>query len=345
MSAVFGSLTLVGIYLWTLVLFGSQTAALISAFFTLFNQFLFVQARTATLDVFFFCFAIWAMWAFVVAIASGSALTKGRWLLAFSGVLFGLSMACKWIGVLPWAATLALAIALKADIMRSSKGIPLPAATSSNPSGKRILLSLLLLPLTVYFVIFGIGQKIAGDDASAASILRRHSTMYSYLTTAEAPKTAVQQGSSSWWRWPLKLHPEVYAFRNDPLHDGFLELVVLYGNPIVMWGGIAGLVLCLWDTMKSRRNPAAFVLLVYYAALYLTWALSSRKTMYYYYYYGAAMVLGPALAYVFHRHSAVKVFGVPAHWFFTGAAIAAFAFFYPVLSGIPVRLEWVDWWF
>jgi dolichyl-phosphate-mannose--protein O-mannosyl transferase len=97
MSTVFGSLALVGTYLWALALFAEQRIALWVAAVTLFNQVLYVQSRIAMLDVFSLAFIMWALAAF----------TASR--LAWAGVFLGLAIACKWSGVIAWLLVAGLA--------------------------------------------------------------------------------------------------------------------------------------------------------------------------------------------------------------------------------------------
>src|SRR5690606_7740323 len=89
-------------YAWGLAVFRLRNVALFVAAITLFNQLLYVQARIAMLDTFMFGFLVWAMAAFC---AGWSTQQKPGTLLklhAFSGVFFGLAIACKWSAMVPW---------------------------------------------------------------------------------------------------------------------------------------------------------------------------------------------------------------------------------------------------
>ena len=81
-------------------------------------------------------------------------------------------------------------------------------------------------------------------------------------------------------------------------------------------------------------------MLILYAALYLPWALISRATFIYHYFAAmifALLALGLALQRLLERRPLLGS-GVCA-----GAVVLAaglFAFFFPVLSGLPVSTTW-----
>lgn len=63
-SAFFGSITLVAVTLWTYLLVEDLGLAMFAAILTLFNNFLYVMARVAMLDVFYFAFVMLGVLAF-----------------------------------------------------------------------------------------------------------------------------------------------------------------------------------------------------------------------------------------------------------------------------------------
>jgi len=89
-GAVFGSLTLVAIFLWTYLLLDNYLLALLAAFLALLNNFLFVIARVAMLDVFYFTFVMWGLVAFTAVLTLDLSIGRRRILLLATGVRFGL---------------------------------------------------------------------------------------------------------------------------------------------------------------------------------------------------------------------------------------------------------------
>lgn len=113
MSTLFGSLTLVGMYLWALVLFKNRSTALFAALLTLVNQLLYVHARIAILEVFMFAFTVFALVCFCAAWSARIDQHKAHRLCLGAGVLFGLAMACKWAAVVPWLSIIGLIVLVR----------------------------------------------------------------------------------------------------------------------------------------------------------------------------------------------------------------------------------------
>ncbi|HJX96206.1 MAG TPA: phospholipid carrier-dependent glycosyltransferase, partial [Candidatus Acidoferrum sp.] len=63
-GAVCGALTVVAVYLWVYLLLQNASLAFLAAWLTLFNNFLFVMSRIATVDVFLMFFLMWSLAAF-----------------------------------------------------------------------------------------------------------------------------------------------------------------------------------------------------------------------------------------------------------------------------------------
>jgi 4-amino-4-deoxy-L-arabinose transferase-like glycosyltransferase len=68
LGAVFGVLTLVGVYLWSYLLVRDYTLALTAALLTLFNNFLYVMSRVAMMDIFLVAFLIFGLLAFTMVL-------------------------------------------------------------------------------------------------------------------------------------------------------------------------------------------------------------------------------------------------------------------------------------
>ena len=95
-SVLFGSLAIVAMYLCGLALFTAQGPAVASALIAFFNQMVFVQSRIAMLDISALAFGLLAIAAFI----SGFRKRRPHVWFALAGLAFGLSIACKWSGLL-----------------------------------------------------------------------------------------------------------------------------------------------------------------------------------------------------------------------------------------------------
>ncbi len=98
-SALFGALAIVAVYLCGLALFAAQGPAIAAALIAFFNQMLFVEARTAMLDIFALTFGLYGTAAFLYGFRKAQPFGA----FALSGLAFGLAAACKWSGLFPLA--------------------------------------------------------------------------------------------------------------------------------------------------------------------------------------------------------------------------------------------------
>src|SRR3981081_736468 len=98
-GVLFGSLALVAMYLVGLALFAAHGPAVASALLAFFNQMVFVQSRIAMLDIFALGFGLFAIAAFM----HGFRKQRPHIWFALAGLAFGLSIACKWSGLVALA--------------------------------------------------------------------------------------------------------------------------------------------------------------------------------------------------------------------------------------------------
>jgi dolichyl-phosphate-mannose--protein O-mannosyl transferase len=324
-STVFGSLALVGTYLWALALFAEQRIALWVAAVTAFNQVLYVQSRIAMLDVFSVAFVMWALAAFTASLRMGDE-RRTHWLLASAGVFLGLASACKWPGLLAWALVAALAMIIKPAIGR-----------------RYLLLYLGIVPLLAYYASFALlGLKYLGPR----DFLLAQTTIWQLQSTVGGPHGY----ASTWLQWPVIARPIWYFFEGSGWGGGrgSAQAVLFLGNPLVFWAGIAAVLACLHGWL-ARRHREAFLVFAAYAGCYLVWAVIPRKVAFAFYYLPAAMVLGCALAYVFYRTTLRRWAWLP--WTYLAACAVLFVYFLPVSSaalGVSEpefgRLMWFPSW-
>ncbi len=339
MSTIFGSLTLVGMYLWALAVFADEETALWVALITLVNQLLYVQARIGMLDTFMFGFLVWGVAAFCATWNFGDSelsIRDSRRLLAFTGLMFGLGIACKWFGVVPWASCLLLVIAVK--VMQNWRVVFLEGETTDwyNPAlwrGIQVrhwIRYLVLYPLLVYFITFLpflFIKKNAAEYYGLWDLLKMQKTMYE----GQLRVVSSHPYMSHWTDWPLMLRPIWYAFDKEGTNPVWTRGVLLLGNPLIMWGGLVALAVCAWEWLEKKRRDA-FLIVAFYVMFYVSWAVIPRKISFYYYYYPAGMTLSLALGLFFRKLSWLK-------WVFLGASVAMFIYFFPILAALRIPAE------
>ena len=347
MSTVFGSLTCVGMYLFALVLFQSEEAALWTLGITLANQLLYVQARIGMLDTFMFAFLIWSMAAFFATWLPPQNRWKTSTLLRWSGVLIGFAVACKWFAMVAWGSYVFLLVALRLNGSLQS-GFKNEFLSPSNLLKKTSLMelffSLVALPTVSYFLTF-IPYLFTQDGLSlfSSEFWDLQSKMYELQLRVVSSHPYMSQ----WTGWPLMLRPIWYAFEPEIGDPGHIRGVLLLGNPLIMWLGLYAIFLCLVDGVRRKSIPGLLIPF-FYGAYYFCWSLIPRKIAFYYYYYPSGMMLSFAFGYVFFKWRASAFKWVhPMRWYFLGAACFVFFYFFPILAGLKIsNTEWKHWmWF
>ena len=316
-GVLFGALSIVAVYLCGLALFAGQGAAVAAALLAFFNQMLFVQSRIAMLDIFALAFGLFATAAFMF----GYRKPRPHLLFALSGLGFGLSVACKWSGLFPLAAGIAVVAAV-----RLLQGWRTHFADGNADDWYRpglwpgfrcwhFAVCFVLVPGTVYLCTF-----IPLYGWSLPDILEAQRKIFSDNTTTAI---ADHPYMSAWPSWPLLARPVWYLF--EKVGDDRFQAVLLLGNPLLLWPALAALAVCLHDWIVARRTDA-FLILAFYLGPWIAWAMLTRKISFLYYYLPSATVAGLALVYVLRRGNSPRWL----LWAFVAIAGAGFAAMLPV---------------
>lgn len=314
---LFGALAVVAIYLCALALFTSPSAAIAAALIAFFNQMLFVMARTAMLDIFALTFTLFGIAAFLF----GFRRARPQLLFALSGLAFGLSAACKWSGLFPLAACIAIIAAIR--LMQSWRTQFADAKESdwyrpdlwSDFRSYHFAICFVVLPAFGYLPSF-----VALYGFSPADLIEAQRRIFADNTTSAI---AGHTYMSSWPSWPFLVRPVWFLF--DKLDNGTIAAVVLLGNPLVLWPALLALVVALRDFIVARRRDA-FLVLAFYLGPYLAWALLPRSLAFIYYYLPSATTASLVLVYALRREGAPRWL----LWTFVAVAATGFAAMLPI---------------
>ncbi|BAM91644.1 conserved membrane hypothetical protein [Bradyrhizobium oligotrophicum S58] len=314
-GTVLGALAVVAIYLCGLALFAAQLPAITAALLAFFNQMLFVQARTAMLDIGALGFSLLAIAAFLFSFRQ----RRPQFALALAGALFGLAVACKWSGLFPLLTALVIVALIKLlQHWQTSFGDPEPTDWYQPEqwpqlSWAHILLCLVVMPAVCYLATF-----VPLHGLSVTAIFEAQRRIFAdSVTTAIAGHTYM----SAWPSWPLLVRPVWFLF--DKVSDADIAAVVLLGNPLVLWPALPALAVCVRDFVATR-SAAAFLILAFYLGCYLPWALLPRALSFLYYYLPSATLASLALVHVLMR------FPRWVMWTYVAVAILGFIVMLPV---------------
>jgi dolichyl-phosphate-mannose-protein mannosyltransferase len=333
MSTIFGSLTLVGIFMLSLALFKDESAAFVATGLTLFNQLLYVQSRIAMLDTFMASFLIWALAVFAFSAREKMPRKTVFLLWSLSGLFFGLSLACKWTALFALLPTIAII-----PFAQRFKKLNL---WSQNPLW-HVAVGFLIVPIIFYSLTFIPVCMFSDHVLNFFDLPAFQLKMYDLQTRVVGGHPYL----SHWTSWPFMKRPIWYAFDKDGPYEQYIRGVIMLGNPLIMWGGLIALVACVYKIIYKKENYlAAFFIVYYYCCLYFCWAVFPRKVAFFYYYYPAAFMLGLAITYVVPKG---PIYGVRyVRWWVVGISACLFLYFMPILGAFQIgKMEFLKWmWF
>jgi dolichyl-phosphate-mannose--protein O-mannosyl transferase len=321
-----GTATVLGAFAFLWLLFGSMRAALVGAVLTALNQSVYVQARTAMLDIFLGAFLLWAMVVMLWAAKGAPAQVRRRWVGV--GVLFGLAIGTKWAAI-PYVALAGSALVVTRFRDARVARRPLRTAFSGKDqphwTGLATIPALLILgsvSIAIYFLTFLPAFFYERDPLTLAGLIPLQQEMYALQTQVLAKHTY----QSDWWSWPLMIRPIWYFYEWD---QGAQRGVLLIGNPVIMWGGLLAVLACLWAGFREKAHRPLALAFVWIASLGI-YVVIPKSIGFYYYYHLSGIFLCLVLAAAFHHFDRGRDKG-REEWF-VFAALVAFVYFYPILA-------------
>jgi dolichyl-phosphate-mannose-protein mannosyltransferase len=316
-GALCGALTVAAVYLWALLLLQDTNLAFLAAGLALFNNFLFVMSRIATVDVFLLFFLMCSLVAYTGALVLDLTLVTRRFLLCLAGVLVGLGGAVKWNAIDTLAVYVFVAFALlcvsRYRPAASDPSLPRYARNLAHIGIPFLVLGLVVAPIVAYSLVFWPLCRLIHIPFSLHELAAINTFMWRFNRTTVTNPFLI----SKWYTWPLNLNPQ-------------RSLSYLVGNPFIAWTGLLALALCLRRFWKAMALPEAMVLLLF-AANFLQWAVTPQSGLYYYYYYPCVMILGVAIAIALGRLPA-RVFGMRISLLLLIASAVFFVRCYPQMA-------------
>lgn len=320
-GTLFGVLMLPAMYIFLKKLFGSRQAAACGTVVFATDFMHFVQTRIATIDtyaVFFILLMYLGMAVFLM--------TDSLKALALSGISFGLGCACKWTCVYAGAGLAVLWAGYW--IGHRKRGFPAFVKNCLFCVGFFVVMPCLIYYLA--YIPYGRAAGIKGVfNREYLDIVLSNQT---YMFTYHAGLVAEHPYSSRWYQWLLDIRPILYYLQY--FDDGSRSSFGAFLNPVLCWGGLLALAVCLYRAIFRLDRTAMFILIGYLAQL-LPWVLVTRLT-FAYHYFPCCVFLVLAIGYVFRLmedgtpHCRVYL------WGFAGLSAAVFVLFFPALTGLRV---------
>jgi len=336
-AVVAGVMTVGLVFLLVLLLVRAVWAATLAAGLLAIDYIHVVHSRIAMLEVFVGLFAVAAM--LFAALdrrqierrAAGESWHPG-WRAA-AGIAAGAAAASKLSGVAVVVAVLALVVAWEVQRARRS-GRP---GNDAGRTALSVIALLVVLPAVVYAATYAgrlDGTPLAPPWAPGSwlgAFLDRQLAMLDFHATKPGVGTPP---------WTLPMSEPALQYALERSSDGALRTILLFGNPIVWWGGFIAVAVLGARALIGRSVPGAAIAVVGFAAAYAGWlslTLTGRPVHLFY-----AVPLAPFLVVAL----AVTLAGSPGATRGLVAAlgalsVAAFVFYLPILIGLP--LSGADW--
>jgi dolichyl-phosphate-mannose-protein mannosyltransferase len=335
------------LYLLARRLLGSTRGATLAAGLLAIDFLHFVHSRMAMVDIFLPLFVV-ASFLFVVIDRDHDNSTQARgvlsrpWLLA-AGFAAGAAIATKWVGLGALAGVAVLSF-IWILLRPSSEGFYAKVQRGLRRQWHALALALIVAPSLVYILAYV--PRIDGSlfalpwvrGSWIRTFAREQREMLNFhLYSGEiywVGKTNIYVSPA--WSWPLIKRPEsLYWHERGDEHGR----IIFMGNPLVWWTSLPALMYLGLQVARRRRNDAAVVALTGVAVLYIPFLLVTgvRSAPFLHDILPSVPFMCLALATV-----AVGWKNPFSRWLVAGfamGAVALFAFFYPILTAVPLSRE------
>lgn len=318
-AAVFGTATVLLVYLVARTLTRSTAVATVAGLLMAVDGLAIVLSRVSLLDVFLTFFLVLAFWFVLLdrertldrladALTTdaddpprlGPVLWQRPWLVA-AGAAAGGATAVKWSGLYVLAALGIYAVVTDALARRRAGATrwSLGALRQAPVTALALLPAAFVVYLaswTGWLVTSGGYDRHAADADPATgfwswvplplqSLWRYHEAMYAFHVGLTTPHSY----ASPAWQWPLLVRPTSMYWHQDKLGEAgcqaassCVQAISSIPNPLIWWAGVAAAVWLVWRLIARRDATSAFVL-VGLAATYLPWLLYPERTIFQFY--------------------------------------------------------------
>jgi dolichyl-phosphate-mannose-protein mannosyltransferase len=344
-SALFGGITLFASVMFAWELYRSARIAVLTGVLLVAGHLLFIQSRIAMLDIFMAAFLMLALWQVAAAVRA----EKQAWQrLAWAGVMLGLAIGCKWTAA-PYGVVIGLGFFIWRTAMLGKRAWNPKTLLLDRRAGPVRGVSLLeaglllgLLPALAYLACY-IPMSFFAENAVPPS---EYLSYQVEMARRQAGYMAEHTYSSQWWQWIIDERPIWYLYEEA---EGAIRGVVLLGNPIIMWGGLAAMVISVIIGIR-QRNWALFVPTGLWLVGVDIWAVLPKKVTFYHHYlipsFFLTIALAAAIDYLWLRD---RKYAAPALLLI--AILAVFVDFYPIIAALPLggpqafnHWMWLDSW-
>ncbi|MGZ4203816.1 MAG: phospholipid carrier-dependent glycosyltransferase [Actinomycetota bacterium] len=375
-GALLGTFSVLIMYLLALRLWRSPWWAAAAGALLAADGLWFAQSRIAMLDIYMAVFVLAGVWLLVVDRDVTAPDHRGfRWWRIAAGGAFGLALSTKW-AALPFV-LVGIAASLAWDAVREQQALHrhLGARTLGG------LGALVLLPVAIYvatytpwfadshrynpplcessstkfsIVPFGL-LKIGGLGGKwlcyQGQVYEFHRDLAKYETvkdetTGQDVRRPAHPYYGNAWTWPWIGRPVAHYYASTGSGPNLVDAEVLgLPNPLIWWPGFfVGFIALAWWTLK--RDATAALIFGFFVAGWFPYLAGDAFNKPVFMFYATPLVPFVVLAvvHVWVRAVARWPGAAPYAAGYVLACIGAFAYFYPILAGLPIPYNgWFGW--
>lgn len=340
MAAVGGTAMIPVFYMAVRGMFKRTRYAAVGTLLMLFEGFHLVHSRMANVDIFGVTFTI-LMYYFMYRYGEmkwrEGGFAKGLGYLALSGFFFGCAAAVKWNYLYGGAGLAILFFLFLYRHMREAKREGLTG------SAKRAILTLLAclllflaIPATIYATSYIPYLKGTAANDSFKDLWQYQKNMYDYHKGVKEPHPY----ASKWYTWPFMIRP-VWYYGGVDLARGDAQSIAAIGNPLIWWGGLLAM-LTSWVLGLVRRDRVVLTIAVMYLSFYVPWMVAPRSITFLYHYFPMVPLLILSIVWNLRYIEQRTSYGKQLTWLTVIGAGVLLIWFYPVLTGMTISREWMN---
>ena len=326
-AAVFGTLSILLIYLIAQRLFNSYLLSNIAAGLMALDGLNLVMSRVALLDIFLMFFILLATYLFM---------NNQYWL---TGIALGMATGIKWSG----AYLIPIFLILSVNFVRT--GLIRQALIRIS--------QFIIIPIFTYLITWsgwlftsnGWDRNWAATQPKALlpDVIRNLWHYHSEILNFHTGLDDTHSYSANPWSWLILGRPTSF-FYETPNNCGATSCsqeILAIGTPLLWWSAVIALVVVIGYWL-SKREPITTLIITGLAATYLPWFFFQSRTMFYFY----AVSISPflILALVFLISKLIEA-GIDRGWIylFISVIFLNFIYFLPIWLGIEIPYsQWLN---
>ena len=269
----------------------------------------------------------------------GTELVRARdanlWFVLLCGCL-GLLVASKWNGFFDLAVVVTVLVAVTAQ--RWLSGPPV----FGNPRGfdLGVLLPAIAFACATIYGLTYIPTLVRDSGHTLADIIALQQQMFWYHSHVSGTHPYM----SVWWQWPIMQIPIVYYYKDfrssvDALSSTAccVSEIIALPNPLVFLVGLVSVPYVAWLAWCERNKGYALLALTY-AFQWIPWMRSPRMLFEYHFFPNLAIIV-LCNAVLISRLLRRFAHPIRALVVYSALVVAVFAFFYPVVTAVPMSYE------